>query len=273
MHILTRHFVEKPWGRRDLPAGFGAPVGQQTGEIWFQGDDLPAVVDALLVKYLFTSEKLSVQVHPTDEQARAIGLSGGKSECWFVTHAEDGATLGIGLQAPMTAEELRTAALDGSIEQALVWHKAEAGQCWFIPAGTIHAIGPGVTLVEVQQANDITYRLYDYGRPRELHLDAAVAVAQAEPYDRTRQTRPEGAVTWLSRNPYFDLLHFTDAGIAAAKAELTRDALLITLDKEAEVGCALLPPGSVAWVRAGDDIALPQNAAALLALSPTHTIT
>lgn len=266
MRILTRHFVEKPWGRHDLPAGFGAPARQQTGEIWYQGDALPPALDALLVKYLFTSQKLSVQVHPTDAQARAIGLSGGKSECWFVTHAEDNATLGIGLLAPMTADELCTAAVDGSIEQALVWHKAMAGQCWFIPAGTIHAIGPGVTLVEVQQANDITYRLYDYGRPRELHLDAGVAVARAEPYDMALCTLPHGAASWLSRNPYFELLHFTDAGVDAAKAALTRDALLITLDQEAEVGCALLPAGSVAWVRAGDDIALPAGAAALLAL-------
>ena len=81
MHILTRHFVEKIWGRHDLPAGFGAPAGQQTGEIWYQGDDLPPALDALLVKHLFTSQKLSVQVHPTDEQARAIGLSGGLALC------------------------------------------------------------------------------------------------------------------------------------------------------------------------------------------------
>ena len=266
MKLLTRNCVEKVWGRHDLPAGFGAPVGQQTGEIWFQGDDLPPALDALLVKYLFTSEKLSVQVHPTDEQARALGLSGGKSECWFVTDAEEGATLGIGLHAAMSAGELRAAALDGSIEQALVWHKAEAGQCWYIPAGTIHAIGPGVTLVEVQQANDITYRLYDYGRPRELHLDAAVAVARAEPYDMALRTAPSDAASWLSRNPYFDLLHFTDTGIDTAQQALTCNALLITLAHEAEVDCALLPPGSVAWVKAGDDIALPNGAAALLAL-------
>ncbi len=266
MQILTRHFVEKIWGRHDVPVGFGAPERMQTGEIWFQGDTLPPALDALLVKYLFTSEKLSVQVHPTDEQARAIGLSGGKSECWFVTHADEGATLGIGLHAPVTAADLRAAALDGSIEQALVWHAAEAGQCWFIPAGTIHAIGPGVTLVEVQQANDITYRLYDYGRPRELHLDAGVAVAKAEPYDMALRTSPKGAASWLSRNAYFDLLHFTADGVEQVKAALTRDALLITLDQEAEVGCALLPPGSVAWVKAGDDIALPAGAAALLAI-------
>ena len=266
MPILTRQFVEKPWGRRDLPARFAAPKGQQTGEIWFQGDGLPDALNALLVKYLFTSEKLSVQVHPTDEQAHAIGLSGGKSECWFVTQAEDGATLGIGLHAPMSADALRAAALDGSIEQAMVWHKAKAGQCWFIPAGTIHAIGPGVTLVEVQQANDVTYRLYDYGRPRELHLDEAVAAAQAEPYDLAHCKHHDGATMWLSRNAYFDLLYFTDAGVAEAKEALTQDALLITLDHEAEVGCALIPPGSVAWVKEGADIALPNVAAALLVL-------
>ncbi len=227
---------------------------------------MPPALNALLVKYLFTSEKLSVQVHPTDEQARSIGLSGGKSECWFVTDALDDATLGIGLNTPMSAEDLRAAAMDGSIEHAMVWHKAVAGQCWFIPAGTIHAIGPGVTLVEVQQANDVTYRLFDYGRPRELHLDAAVTVARAEPYNMRLCTRPEGASTWLTRNAYFDLLHFTDKGVGAAKAALTRDSLLIPLEHEVEVGCAHVSPGSVAWVNAEEDIALAANATALLAL-------
>jgi mannose-6-phosphate isomerase len=266
VQVLNRHCLEKPWGRYDLPVRFGAPHGQQTGEIWFRGEGLPDQLNAVLVKYLFTSEKLSVQVHPTDEEARSVGLPGGKSECWFITHADEGATIGIGLHAPMTDDELHTAALDGTIEKALVWHKAAAGQCWYIPAGTIHAIGPGVTLVEVQQDNDITYRLYDYGRPRELHLDAAVAVAHAEPYDMALQTRPDGAATWLSRNPYFNLLHFNGGGVGTAMAALTRDGLLITLAQEVGVGGGILPPGQVAWLKANETIALPLDASALLVL-------
>ena len=135
MKILTRHCVAKPWGRAALPTDFCAPAEQRIGEIWFQDDALPTALSAVLVKYLFTSEKLSVQVHPNDEQAHAAGLVGGKSECWFITHAEQGATLGIGTRTPMPADQIRAAALDGSIEGKMVWHKAEAGQCWYNTGG------------------------------------------------------------------------------------------------------------------------------------------
>ena len=94
MTKLTAHLVEKPWGRTELPAMFGKTSGQKIGELWFDGPaDAP-----LLVKYLFTSERLSVQVHPNDEQARARGLARGKSECWYVVEAEPGATIGLGLK-------------------------------------------------------------------------------------------------------------------------------------------------------------------------------
>jgi mannose-6-phosphate isomerase len=95
----------------------------------------------------------------------------GKEECWLVIDAEPGATLGVGFHEPVSHEVLRAAALDGSIEDMLVWHPVKAGDFFYIPANTVHAIGAGVSLIEIQQNSDITYRLYDYGRPRELHLD------------------------------------------------------------------------------------------------------
>ena len=96
---------------------FDPPAGERIGEVWFtDGADLP-----LLAKYIFTSEKLSVQVHPNDEQARARGLARGKSECWYILEAEPGATLGLGLTRAIDSEELRAAALDGSIEQLMDW--------------------------------------------------------------------------------------------------------------------------------------------------------
>ncbi|HEV2866136.1 MAG TPA: hypothetical protein VGX37_06440 [Allosphingosinicella sp.] len=177
---LVRHAVEKPWGRTDLPAGLGGSSGGKTGEIWFEAQDgtpLP-----LLVKYIFTSEKLSVQVHPDDAQARARGLERGKSECWHILEAAPDAVLGLGFCDPPTREGLRAAALDGSIEQALEWRPVKPGESYYVPAGMVHAIGPGLSLIEVQQPADVTYRLYDYGRPRELHLDEAVAVARLEAY-------------------------------------------------------------------------------------------
>jgi len=175
---LDRRYVEKPWGRTQLPPMFDPPPGQRIGEVWFTGGgDQP-----LLVKYLFTSERLSIQVHPDDAQARARGLAQGKSECWYILDAEPGATLGLGLTRPVPADELRAAALDGSIEQLMDWRPIRAGDFFMVPPGTIHAIGGGISLLEFQQNADVTYRLYDYGRPRALHLDDGIAVARAEPY-------------------------------------------------------------------------------------------
>src|SRR6187402_814057 len=178
--LLETKTVEKPWGKDVLPAPFATPAGRRIGEIWFVP---PADLPQLLVKYLFTSEKLSVQVHPSDAQTIAAGLGRqGKEECWLVIDAEPGATLGIGFKSAVDGEAMRAAALDGSIEDMLVWHPVKAGDFFYIPANTVHAIGGGCSIIEIQQNSDITYRLYDYGRPRELHLDEAIAVARGEPH-------------------------------------------------------------------------------------------
>jgi mannose-6-phosphate isomerase len=179
---LERRSVAKVWGRWDVPAQFGPPPAgdEPLGEVWFpdrSGDDAE-----LLIKYLFTSEKLSIQVHPDDAAARAAGHRRGKDEAWVVLRAEPEAVIGLGLLEPVSKEALRIAALDGSIEQLIDWRPVAAGDVFYSPAGTIHALGPGLTLVEIQQNLDLTYRLYDYGRPRELHLDEAVEAATAEPY-------------------------------------------------------------------------------------------
>ncbi|NNC72461.1 MAG: class I mannose-6-phosphate isomerase, partial [Sphingomonadaceae bacterium] len=186
--LITRR-IEKIWGRRALGLGFAdAPEnGEPIGEIWYEGED--GAPDDLLVKYLFTSEKLSVQVHPDDDQARARGHRSGKEECWLILDAEPGATLGIGLRETVDGAGLRAAALDGSIEAMLDWKPVATGDVFYLQAGTIHAIGSGVTLVEIQQNIDLTYRLYDYGRPRELHLDAAIAVARPGPWSAPNARR------------------------------------------------------------------------------------
>ena len=200
---LARHYVEKPWGRTSLPPMFDAPEGKRIGEVWFAGDeDLP-----LLAKYIFTSERLSIQVHPNDEQARARGLAQGKSECWYILDAEPGATIGLGLEHEVSAEELRSAALDGSIEGLIDWKPVSAGDFFFVSAGTIHAIGPGISLLEFQQNVDVTYRLYDYGRPRELHLDDAVSVSRRGAYpENLRQHVTTDAERVLLEGPPFSLV-------------------------------------------------------------------
>jgi mannose-6-phosphate isomerase len=175
---LDRRFVEKPWGPIDLPPMFGAPADKRIGEVWFTGGaELP-----LLAKYIFTGERLSIQVHPNDEQARERGLKQGKSECWYILEADPGATIGLGLTREVDQDQLRAAALDGSIEELMDWRPVRAGDFIFVPPGTIHAIGAGISLLEFQQNSDVTYRLYDYGRPRELHLDDGIAVANPVPF-------------------------------------------------------------------------------------------
>ncbi len=165
--LLESTVHEKVWG-------VATSDGRRLGEVWF-----PA--EPLLVKFIFTSEKLSVQVHPDDEYAARHEGRRGKSEMWYVVAAEPGARLAVGLERPLSREQLRAAALDGSLEQALRWFDVHPGDALFVPAGTVHAIGPGLTLCEIQQHSDVTYRLYDYGRPRELHLEKALEAARDAP--------------------------------------------------------------------------------------------
>lgn len=184
---LTTKRVEKPWGRRDLWPAFD-PVpegGEAVGEIWFEvpgGKDGSTSGPELLIKYLFTSDRLSVQVHPDDAAAQAKGYPRGKDEAWVILAAEPHASIAIGTLNPMTNDELRQASLDGSIEKLLDWKAVKKDDSFYTSAGTVHAIGPGLTLVEVQQNVDLTYRLYDYGSGRELHLDEGVAVSNPVPY-------------------------------------------------------------------------------------------
>jgi mannose-6-phosphate isomerase len=221
---LGRRYVEKPWGQTELPPQFDAPSGKSIGEVWFtSAHDLP-----ILIKYLFTSERLSVQVHPSDEQARRLGLPSGKSECWYILDAEPGATIGLGLLYSISADELRAAALDGSIEQMMEWRPVAPGDFLFVPPGTIHAIGGGISLIEIQQNADVTYRLYDYGRPRELHVSEAVAVATREPYPSSlAQHLDAGHQRTLVDGPHFTLVLSNEDALAG------RLRWIVTLEGEA----------------------------------------
>ncbi len=241
---LTRHFVEKPWGRTDISGAFGAPTGQRIGEIWYEPQDNAAL--PLLVKWLFTSEKLSIQVHPSDAQANARGMPSGKEECWYVVDAEPDARIGIGTLRPLDPQELRSASLSGEIEALMDWKPVQAGSYFYIPAGTVHAIGAGVTLVEVQQYADITYRLYDYGRldkgvARELHLDDGVAVSKAEPYADLWSGIAHGNAK-LASSQFFDLwLVENENGLADVPDHRMR--WVVPLNGRSTGSCKLLRPG------------------------------
>lgn len=210
---LQPTFAPRTWGRPDLSAWYAASGlpkveagSDPIGEAWLTGPDcvvadgpnagstLAQIAEAhteallgrhatetefpLLIKLLFPDAKLSVQVHPNDAEARASGLGRGKTECWYVLEAEPGATVACGLAPGATVEQMSTAIADGSMENLLNHLPVKKGDMIFVDAGTVHAIGPGATLLEIQQTSDITYRLYDYGRPRDLHLEAGLAVSK-----------------------------------------------------------------------------------------------
>ena len=223
---LPTRMVEKVWGRASLPAPFVAPPRERIGEIWFEP---PPELPQVLVKYLFTSEKLSVQVHPSE--TTALPGEAGKEECWLVLDAEPGAQLAIGFERDVTSDEIEAAAKDGTIEQLLTWHPARAGDLFYLPAGTVHAIGPGLALVEVQQTSDTTFRLYDYGRPRELHLERALAVVSGTPYAAEHRRSIAGGQV-LVDGPHFRLDRVEGAPDAATVAAYSGALLALPLEGE-----------------------------------------
>tara|TARA_R110002072_G_scaffold22383_6_gene78095 strand:- start:12854 stop:13672 length:819 start_codon:yes stop_codon:yes gene_type:complete len=239
---LATRSVAKVWGRTQLPAPFARVESEPVGEIWFEPG---ALMPDILVKYLFTSAKLSVQVHPRAGEA-GKGVPG-KDECWLVVDAEPGARLAIGFDRPINRDEMRAAALDGSIEERLIWHEAAAGDFFYLPAGTVHAIGAGISLVEVQQNTDITYRLFDYGRPRELHLDQALAVASGEVYRGAlhRRIDPETDVC-LVEGPHFRVDQLIGMPGSEWRAGFRGACQVLPLAGEVVIAGAVIAPGESA---------------------------
>lgn len=142
----------------------------------------------LLVKLIDAGSDLSVQVHPDDDYALAHEGQLGKTEMWYILDAAEGAGLYLGLNATLTAEQFRQSVAEGSITSRLNFLPVKAGETYFVPAGTLHAIGKGVTLLEIQQNSTLTYRVYDYGRRdkegnlRPLHVEKAAATASLQKY-------------------------------------------------------------------------------------------
>jgi mannose-6-phosphate isomerase len=214
-------FRERVWGRRDLRPIFERSFDKPIGEAWFDCGQ------PILVKLLFTSERLSVQVHPDDAYAQKHHGSLGKTEAWYVLDSQPPGEVAVGFKEPLSREKLKASALNGEIEHLLNWRKVKPGDLIFTPAGTVHAIGAGVTICEIQENSDITYRLYDYGRPRELHLDHGVTVSHPGPpetdpkpivlgegrdelvaceYFRIERLRPRHAATIAAGSPYYLIL-------------------------------------------------------------------
>lgn len=258
--------AEKPWGRTDLPPPFAPTGGRRIGEIWFPGPDGDAALP-LLVKYLFTSEKLSIQVHPNDQEARARGLPAGKEECWYILDAEPEARLGIGTVRPLTADELRDAAQSGAIEGLMQWHAVTPGLFFHVPPGTIHAIGGGISLIEIQQNSDVTYRLYDYGRPRELHLADGVAVARSGPYPAAlRQQVDSRRSAILLSTPHFTVAHIVDGDLSSLSGR-AGPVQIVPITGRVRAGGTAIGPGDCLATDALPDIAAEEPGRMLIAIA------
>jgi mannose-6-phosphate isomerase len=267
--MLRTRAVEKTWGQWRLPPPFDRlPEGRQIGEVWFAADgDAADAPDALLIKFLFTSDKLSVQVHPDDDEAKARGLASGKEEAWLVLAADPGAAIGIGLRSDVEPERLRAAALDGSIEKMLDWRPAAVGDIYYVPPGTIHSLGAGLVVLEAQQNADVTYRLYDFGRPRGLHLDEALSVATPGPYRLPNERRRLSAnreVLTVGRHMFMERW----LGPVSGSVESGPEGIWLTCLKGGfEVASTRVEPGQVTVVTGTETLSL-DDGAELIATYP-----
>jgi mannose-6-phosphate isomerase len=276
---LKPWFSERVWGRRDLRPWYEETGTKElVGEAWLTGPQ--CVVESgelegrtlssltkelggefpLLVKLLFPNEKLSVQVHPDDAQAKAFGEVRGKTECWYVLEAEKDAAVALGLKDGVTAADVKSSISAGTMENLLQWVPVSVGDMLFVAAGTVHAIGPGVVLLETQQTSDITYRLYDYGRPRELHLERGLKVIKTKTDAGKVPPRAIDGFTRLIEQRYFTVDRF-DLG----KTEEKRVSF-------AGPGCLVGLKGSVAVITPGDEVELVPGQAVVVPLGSGDVI-
>jgi mannose-6-phosphate isomerase len=251
-HASVR-IVHKPWGVSDLrPWSSIDGSGDAVGELWFERADKKAPSPALLLKLLFTSEPLSIQVHPDDTYARAMGMPNGKSEAWYILSAKPDAKIGVGLKHRITPQQLRTSIKDGSIAELLEWRAVAKGDVIFIPAGTIHALGAGIVLAELQQNSDATFRLFDYGRGRELHEDNGVTVANAWPLRPSAvPVRLTGERTVLVASRYFVFEKFDLPAGSSWALQGDQETWMLVLDGHAAIGLATVAIGQAVFLGGG----------------------
>lgn len=286
-------FDPRPWGTEDLsPIYPNHKFNQKIGEAWLTGDDCKVangpltgktlaqlseqyqrdlVGEAardprrfpLLLKFLFPHEKLSVQVHPDDAQALRVGQPWGKTECWYVAHAKPGSQIGLGLKSGITAAQLEDSIHQNRAEEVLNWVDVFAGDMIYVAGGTVHTLGPGSVIVETQQQSDTTYRLYDYGRPRELHLKDGIAAVK-EKVKSGKVLRPAPAQVGKNRRaslitaPYFvvDMYEAKDPLQLATRDDSGKSSaqILVAVD-----GCGVIEaPGMEPVTMAkGDAVVIP----------------
>jgi mannose-6-phosphate isomerase len=295
--LMLPAFDPRPWGSLDLsPIYPNRNFEEKIGEAWLTGDECKVangplagqtlaqlskkyqrelVGDAardsrrfpLLLKFLFPHEKLSVQVHPDDEQARRVGQPWGKTECWYVAHAKSGSQIALGLKPGVTVAQLETAIHGKRAEDLLNWLNVYTGDMIYVAGGTVHTLGPGSVIVETQQQSDTTYRLYDYGRPRELHLEQGLAAVKTT-VASGKVVRPAPAQVRGSNNrlaplvaaPYFvvDMLEMKDAQELSTRDESGKSSAQILVAVE---GCGVIEAGATELVTLakGDAVVIPAS--------------
>ncbi len=274
---LKPTFAERVWGKLDLSPWF-AETGttEKVGEAWLTGNDCVIVGGdddgrtlgdlaaqctgtlgegefPLLVKMLFPAERLSVQVHPDDEQAQKLGLPRGKTECWYVLDALPGATVACGLNKGTGMDEVRAALAAGTLESLLHMLPVKEGDMIFVDAGTVHAIGPGLTLLEVQQVSDTTYRLFDYGRDRDLHLEEGLAVIKPKTKAGAVESFTQGEFQRLIDEKYFIVDRFDLAPGTVIEMAMDGVGCVVGIKGAAAIDAVrfgvgeavVIPPGSV----------------------------
>jgi mannose-6-phosphate isomerase len=255
--VIERASVQvarKPWGVADLqPWSSISASGDRVGELWFQRADNDAPVPKLLLKLLFTSAPLSIQVHPDDAFAQAMGLPNGKTEAWYVLSATPTAKVAVGLRVPLTPQELRASIRDGSIAVLVQWRPVAKGDVIFVPGGTIHAIGAGIVLAEIQQHSDATFRLFDFGRQRTLHEDDAVAASDAGPAQIQPDPRRLTAERMLLvSSPHFVLERIELPANATFSLNTDREAWFLALDGHVAIGLAAASIGDAIFIDGTD---------------------
>ncbi len=296
--LMLPAFDPRPWGTHDLsPIYPNRRFEEKIGEAWLTGDDCKiangpltgqtlaqvsekyqrelvgdAARDAqrfpLLLKFLFPHEKLSVQVHPDDEQARRVGLPWGKTECWYVAHARPGSQIALGLKPGVTVAQLEQAIRENRAEELLNWLNVYTGDMIYVAGGTVHTLGPGSVIVETQQQSDTTYRLYDYGRPRELHLKEGLAAVKLK-VASGKVVRPAPAQVPGSNNrraplvaaPYFivDMFEMKDVQELSTRDESSKSSAQILVAVE---GCGIIEAAGAEPVTLakGDAVVVPASA-------------
>jgi mannose-6-phosphate isomerase len=236
-------FDKRVWGSRDLRPWFDLvvePGGDPIGEAWLTGDmclvatgphagkrldalfaecsaallgpRAPTPQSPLLIKVLFPEDKLSVQVHPDDKMAQKYGDPRGKTECWYALAAKPGAEVAVGLKPGVTLSQIEREIHDGTLESSLNLLPVEAGEVIFVDAGTVHAIWAGSILLETQQNCDLTYRMYDYGRPRELHIEKSLEATKLVTRAGKVQPIVESDRTILIDSDYFRVERISVSG-------------------------------------------------------------